>query len=140
MSCAAKKDLRCNFHVIDLMKEKNIYLPASNANDIDIYLKSSSEWERIPKIDNDKLNHKSAYAAAKSGRIVLAVYNTGTQKNGHIVMVAGDKTMAWSGGYNAYVPYASGSVQGRKPEVLPLSYQFSADKEPKINYFIYNQK
>ncbi|MDR2427053.1 MAG: hypothetical protein LBD46_07765 [Endomicrobium sp.] len=121
------------------MKEKKIYLPRSSANDIDIYLKSSRHWEKIPTTPAGKLNHKVAYNAAKSGKYVLAAYNGGA-KSGHIAIVNGKKEMSYSKNYNAYVPYALGSVRGRKPKLIPLSYQFSADKEPKINYYIYNKQ
>ncbi|MCL2145531.1 MAG: hypothetical protein FWH43_08595 [Endomicrobia bacterium] len=134
---AANKNLKCNLYVIDAVKKKNIYLPSSNANDIDVYLKSSPQWVKIPKLGNGKLNHKAAYDAAKSGKTVIASYNTGNEKNGHVALVDASKPMTFSKNYGAYVPYASGSVQGRKPELLPMSYQFSADKEPKMSYFMY---
>jgi hypothetical protein len=136
-SCFGKNDNLCNLYVIDIMKEKNIYLPSSGANDIDIYLERSADWEKIPRIDG-KLNHKAAYSAAKSGKYVLATYNGG-KRSGHIAIVNGKKGMTQSKNYNAYVPYASGSVHGRKPELIPLSYQFSADKEPKMTYYIYKK-
>ena len=137
IACSAKSSgLRCNLYVIDVMKEKQIYLPSSSANDIDIYLKSSAKWEKIPRTASGKLNHKGAYDAAKSGKYVLATYNGGA-KNGHVAIVNGKKGLAQSKSYNAYVPYAIGSVRGREPELVPISYQFNADKEPKMSYFIY---
>lgn len=133
---AKNSGLRCNLYVIEVMKENKIYLPSSNANDIDTYLKSSDKWEIIQRMPNGKLNHKAAYNAAKSGKYVLATYNGG-KKNGHVAIVNGKKSMEYSKGYNAAVPYASGSVRGRKPELIPISYQFSSDKEPKMSYFMY---
>ena len=138
--CAAKqKNLRCNLYVIDVLKTKNIYLPSSSANDIDGYLKKSPLWKKIPKKSDGKLDHLSAYNAAKSAKYVLATYNGGN-KNGHVAIVNGKKGMSFSKSYNAYVPYAVGSVRGREPELLPLSYQFSADKEYGMNYFIYQKQ
>lgn len=141
-ACSAKNagisSLRCNLYVRDIMREKNIYLPSSSANDIYIYLHSCSLWRKIPRAANGKLNHKAAYAAAKSGKYVLAAYNGG-RKNGHVAIVDGRKGFFYSKGYNDYVPYACGSVKGRTPELVPLSYQFSADKEPAMNYFIYEK-
>jgi hypothetical protein len=136
-SCFGKNDNLCNLYVIDVMKGKKIYLPSSSANDIDVYLKSSPDWKTIPRIAG-KLDHKAAHNAAKSGKYVLATYNGG-KRSGHIAIVNGKKSMAQSKNYNAYVPYASGSVRGRKPELLPLSYQFSADKEPQMSYYIYKK-
>jgi len=45
----------------------------------------------------------------------------------------------WSAGFNAFVPYVKGTVNGKKPEISPLAAQFSPSKEKKINYYIYNK-
>lgn len=139
-ACGGSKMLRCNLHVIEVMSQRNIYIPQTNANGIDNYLKKSSDWTTIPKLKNKKLDHGAAYKAARSGKTVLAAYNTGSGKSGHIVVIYGKKKMQWSQTFKAQVPYASGSVQGRNPSITLLSQQFSADKEPKMNYYIYNKK
>jgi hypothetical protein len=133
---AANKNLKCNLYVIDAMKKKKVYLPHQSANNLAAYLESSPQWKKIPRTSKGKLNHKAAYNAAKSGKNVLASYS-GKTKNGHIVVISAKKEPVYSKKYNAYVPYAHGSVNGNKPKLLPLSYQFSADKEPKIDYFVY---
>lgn len=137
-SCAARS-LKCNIHVLDLLKQENIYIPHSDANGIDRYLKSSKDWHTLERLPNGKLDHQSAYTAAKSGKIVVATYNGG-KNSGHIVLVVGDRKMVYSGSFKAYVPYASGSVQGKDAEITPISYQFSADKEPKMTYFVYKNQ
>ncbi|ACC97850.1 hypothetical protein Emin_0289 [Elusimicrobium minutum Pei191] len=131
------RQLKCNIHVIDLTKQRGIYLPNTTANGIDNYLKTSPKWQKIPRKSNGKLNHDSAYEAARKGKTVLATYNTGNSRNGHIVMVYGKKKPAWSNTFKAVVPYSSGSVQGKKPKITLLSYQFRAEHEPKMNYYIY---
>ncbi|WP_424245252.1 hypothetical protein Dip510_000284 [Elusimicrobium posterum] len=88
--CSAARKPHCNLHVIDLMNKKNIYLPDTNANGLDNYLKRSSEWTRIPRKSNGKLDHNAAYKAARKGT-VLATYNTGNNNSGHVVMVYGKK-------------------------------------------------
>lgn len=140
-SCAsAPKKLRCNFYVTEEMTKKNIYLPDTTANSIDNYMRVSEEWKKIPKTKNGNLDHSAAYKAAKAGKIVIASYNTGTSSNGHVVIVSGKKKMEWSSKYNANVPYAKGSINGSKPKLTLLSYQFSADKQPRMNYYIYQKK
>jgi hypothetical protein len=75
---------------------------------------------------------------AKKKKIVLRVYNSGTRnKNGHIVEVSRKKAMAWSKSFNCYVPYVWGSFDGKKPNILLLSRHFKANKEPKMNYYVY---
>ncbi|MGB2578700.1 hypothetical protein AAIR98_000619 [Elusimicrobium simillimum] len=134
------KSLHCNLHVIDLMKQRGIYLPNTTANGIDKYLQTSPKWYRITRLQNGKLNHASAYEEARKGKTVLATYNTGTAANGHIVMIYGKKKMQWSSTFKASVPYASGSVKGRKASITLLSQQFSAAKEPKMSYYVYKDK
>jgi len=136
--CAATSQPKCNIHVINLMQKKNIYLPDTSANGLDNYLRNSKDWTRLPRKDG-RLDHKTAYAAAKSGKTVLAAYNSGAQKSGHIVEIYGSRPMRWSKSFNAYVPYSSGSVNGKKARVTPLSDQFGADKEPKMNYYVYKK-
>jgi len=137
-ACAPKPALKCNLHVIEEMSARRIYLPDKNANELDAYLKKSKDWQLIPKTNN-KLNHEAAYKAAKSGRAVLASYPAG-KRSGHIVVIHGKKKPAWSNSWRAAVPYTSGSRNGEKVKIKPLSYQFSKDKEPAINYFIYVRK
>ncbi|WP_428897040.1 hypothetical protein Dip518_000825 [Parelusimicrobium proximum] len=141
-ACATggKRKLQCNLHVINLMNQRKIYLPDRDANGLDRYLRTSPEWKKIAKLPNGRLDHKTAHKYAGSGKVVLATYNTGTKASGHIVMVYGKKGMTWSRGFNSNVPYASGSIQGRKPSITPLSEQFSASKEPKMNYYLYVKK
>ncbi|MCL2335255.1 MAG: hypothetical protein FWC57_04250 [Endomicrobia bacterium] len=139
-SCAAGNgSLRCNLYVIDEMNKKEIWLPRKDANEIDSYMKKSSKWKLIPRTANGRLDHAKAYEYAKAGKTVIASYNTGTSANGHVAIVNGKKPMAWSKGYKAYVPYATGSVRGRDPETTTLAYQFSADKEPRMSYFVYDR-
>lgn len=139
-SCAKTGRLRCNLYVTQQMEKKNIYLPDTTANAIDNYMSASQEWTKIPRTAKGGLDHSAAHKAAKSGNTVLASYNAGAGENGHIVIINGKKKMEWSAKYNANVPYASGSVNGKKPEIMLLSYQFSADKQPKMNYYIYVKK
>ena len=129
----------CNLYVISLMKQKHIYLPQANANGLDNYLKNSKDWIKVPRI-NGKLDHQSAYLAAKTGRATIATYNTGSGRSGHIAEVYGKKRMQWSMGFNALVPYVDGTVNGRRPEISLLSQQFQPSKEKKINYYIYDKK
>jgi len=135
-SCA--KNLRCNLYVIDEMDKKNIYVPHKDANYIDSYLKKSKKWKMLARTAKGRLNHAKAYGFAKAGKTVIVSYNAGPGCNGHVAIVDGTKQMIWSPKFGASVPYASGSVRGRDPESLPLSRQFSADKEPAMNYFVYD--
>ena len=134
-ACATgNKTLKCNLHVIKEMSTRRIYLPDANANELDAYLKSSKDWRLIPK-KNNKLDHGSAYKSAKAGGSVLASYPG--KRNGHIVVVYGRKKPEWSNSWKADLPYVSGSRMGEKVKIKLLSYQFSKDKEPRINYFVY---
>ncbi|GHT40388.1 hypothetical protein FACS189437_05910 [Bacteroidia bacterium] len=128
----------CNQYVIALMKQKNIYLPQTSANGLDNYLKNSKEWARVPRV-NGRLDHAAAHKAAKKGRTVLAAYNTGTGRSGHIAEVYGKKAMRKSTSFNAFVPYVNGTVNGSKPAVMLMSQQFHASKERQINYYIYKK-
>jgi len=121
------------------MKQKNIYLPQTNADGLDNYLKTSKDWIKVPRA-NGKLDHQSAYLAAKTGRTTLATYNTHSGRSGHIAEVYGKKKMQWSMGFNALVPYVNSTVNGRKPEISLLSQQFKPSKEKYMNYYIYNKK
>lgn len=131
------RTLKCNIYITEQMTKRNIYLPDTNASDIERYLSSSQDWYLIPRMPNGKLDHQSAYTASKSGKTVIAAYNPGSGKSGHLALINSKKPLFWSSNYNAYVPYASGSVRGRKAEITPLSYQFSPDKEPEIKYYVY---
>ena len=131
--------MHCNLYVIDQMSKKNIYLPDTNANGIDSYLKSSKQWQQIARKSNGRLDHETSYKAAKKGKTVLVTYNTGNNSNGHIAVVYGKKKMAHSKNYNAYVPYVNGAVKGKKAGISLLSYQFARDKESKMNYFLYRE-
>ncbi len=133
--CAKHPD--CNVQVIKQMSKKNIYLPDASANEISYYLKNSDRWKLIPRDKSGKPDHFNAHKAARAGHTVLAVYNTGNEESGHVAILNGKKDMFWSSKYNAYVPYAYGSVKGSKPKTIPLSYQFSYDKEPMVDYYIY---
>jgi len=136
--CATgNKTNKCNLHAINEMSARRIYLPDATANELDAYLKSSKDWKLIPK-KNNKLDHGSAYKSAKAGGSVLASYPG--KSNGHIVVVYGKKKPQWSDSWKADLPYVSGSRQGEEVKIKLLSYQFSKDKEPHINYFIYIKK
>lgn len=135
----ASRPLKCNIHVIELMDKRGIHLPNTNANNLDNYLRKSPDWQRIPKLKNGKLNHQAAYKAARSRKAVLLAYHSGSGKSGHIVMVYKKKKPIWSNNFKAKVPYVSGSVQGRKAKITPLSNQFSPDKEPRMNYYMYKK-
>ena len=137
-ACAATRAPDCNLYVISLMKEKNIYLPQKNANGLNQYLQNSPQWTTLPRADG-KLDHAAAYEAAKKGRAVLAAYDTGSGRSGHIAAVYGKKKPAWSAGFAALVPYVKGKVNGRSPQISLLSAQFSPSKEKKISYYIYNK-
>ncbi|MDR1942459.1 MAG: hypothetical protein LBQ47_09050 [Endomicrobium sp.] len=135
-SCAVGK-LQCSDYVINSLYERKIYLPKTSANGLDFHMRASQQWRLIKRTPKGKLDHQSAFTAAKSGLTVICAYNTGSSKSGHVAVVDGKKQMFWSDKYKASVPYVSGSVEGRKPVTEPLSYQFSADKEPKMSYYVY---
>ena len=128
----------CNIYVIALMKEKHIYLPQANADGLDNYLKASPDWIKVPR-KNGKLDHVTAYNAAKNGRATLVTYNTQSARSGHIAEVYGKNKMAWSESFNALVPYTKGKVNGGSPGVFLLSRQFRPGHEKQMNYYIYKK-
>jgi hypothetical protein len=135
-SCTAGR-LQCSDYVIKTLSERKIRLPQTSANGLDVHMRNSPQWRPIKRTPKGKLDHQAAFTAAKSGLTVICAYNTGNSKSGHVAVVNGKKQMFWSDKYNDYVPYVSGSAEGRKPAVEPLSFQFSSDKEPKMNYYVY---
>ena len=136
-ACATNRPLKCNLCVIDAMSARGIRLPDANANELDSYLKKSPSWHMLPR-QNNKPDHAAAYSAAEQGRTVLAA--APGRPNGHIVVVDGKRQPAWSGSWNAYLPYTYGSRRGEAPKTKLLSYQFSPGKAPYLNYFEYIKK
>jgi len=141
-SCAARRaaPLQCNVYVINQMSKKNINLPNADANGLDRYMSSSSNWKKISRLSKNKLNHKEAHKLAKSGKIVIAAYNTRSKRSGHIAIVSGKKSLYWSNSFKTYVPHVDGSVNGKPAKITPLSQQFSPSKESNMNYFVYLKK
>jgi len=134
---SASRPLRCNLDAVAELKDRNITLPCLSANEIDDYLRNSPDWKLIARI-NGKLDHGAAYIAARSRKAIVVTYNSrNAKRSGHIAVVSGHKPMAYSPSFGTDVPYAWGSVNGADPELTLLSYQFSADKEPYMNYYVY---
>lgn len=137
--CACASTPKCNIYVIDELSKKDIYIPEGNANQIYNYLSKSPDWQTAERTASGRLNHPAAYAAAKDKKTVVAAYHSGSKASGHVVTVYGKKKMAYSPAFGAEVPYVKGSRNGSKPTINLLSYQFSAKKEPRMNYFIYKK-
>ena len=132
----AQRQRHCNLYVIYSMAHRGIHLPRTNANGLDNYLRNSPNWEIIPR-QNGRLNHQAAFNEARRGRTVLVTYNSRSAQSGHIAVICARQPKTWSPSYNANVPYASGSVRGRRPATIPLSHQFAASREPNMAYFVY---
>jgi hypothetical protein len=132
----ASRATNCNVYVIEEMQRIGIPFAEARANTLDRYLDKSYNWQKV-KRKKGKLDHESAHEAAKNGGVVLVTYNTKNRQSGHIAILDGSKQLYWSSSYNAHIPYVSGSVKGKRPKIMPLSKQFAASKEPKMNYYIY---
>ncbi|MDR0822317.1 MAG: hypothetical protein LBN20_00855 [Endomicrobium sp.] len=140
-ACAARRSpLQCNTYVINQMSKQRVYLPQANANGLDNYMSKSSNWKKIPRLSNKKLNHKEAHKLVRAGKIVIVTYNTHSKRSGHIALLAGKRFMYWSQGFKADVPYVDGSLNGKPASITPLSHQFSPNKEPNMNYFVYAKR
>jgi hypothetical protein len=126
----------CNIYVIQEMSKLGIPMANTTANGLDRYLKKSDNWVQL-KRKKGKLDHKTAYRAARENHPVLVAYNSGNSRSGHIAVVHKDRRLYWSQDYNAYVPYVRGSLRGSRPAIMPLSHQFARAKETRMNYFIY---
>jgi len=128
----------CNLFVIHEMQKRGIHLPSSSANAIDVHLKNSRDWRQIPRLRSGRLDHAAAHNAARRN-VVLVSYNSGSSRSGHVAIVEGRMPMGWSNSFNANVPHASGPVRGSRPKTVLLSFQFAANKEPRMNYFVYTR-
>jgi hypothetical protein len=131
-------DLKCNIYVVDYMTKRGIKLPLRLANELDKYLSSSLQWKQIPK-KQGKLDHLKAYEDVRKGRKVIVTYNSHSASSGHIAIVRGERSMVWSAGFGSKVPYVWGSVDGKKPRLVPLSKHFNSNKESDMNYYVYTR-
>ena len=138
----------CNFYARNRLLNEGIYMPPEqNANQIKDYVDNNPQvWEKIPRKKDDEnrptkhLNHQAAYKAAANGDTVIVVYkNPDLADHGHIALVDGQKEMRLSEKWhNIKLPTIDGyNSSHKKIETESLSWQFTQDREPDMDYYRY---
>ena len=138
----------CNMYTRDQLLKQGIYMPpGQNANQIKDHMDNNPEnWEKIPRQTDEKgnptghLDHQAAHDAAKNGDTVVVVYknpNPSPEEHGHIAQVEGTAEMQPSGKWgNIQVPSINGyNSSDDKIKTESLSWQFTPDKEPNMDYY-----
>lgn len=148
--CAQTKLPYCNIYVRDRLCRQKIYIPPGlTANEINIFLNRHPEtWRKIPKrvVPSSgfcaKLDHRAAHGEAASGRTVLVVYqNPAEGQAGHIALLNASAGLCVSG--PKYWGCSVVAVDGYNPKTRrvetgeSLSKQFSPQKEPFMDYFVF---
>lgn len=140
----AKKS-HCNTAVGSLLKEKGIDWPADKEmNDIINYMDKSSEWEKIPRQENGRLDHKTANDLAAAGETVVV-----TQKNptghGHSALLTGNNKMETSKnwldekGERTPIPEVKGSVGAAPIKTQHLGWHLTQQVEDQMDYYRYKK-
>ncbi len=144
-----KTDPYCNIYARDRMLKKGIYMPpGQSANQMIEHMESHPEsFEKLPK-KNDAdgnptlLDHQQAQDLSKKGHTVVATYhNPSDEDHGHIAIVNGKAGMKKSGSehWGTNVPSVDGYNTTEKHiiEGQSLSWQFSKDREPRMDYYVF---
>ncbi len=133
----------CNTATGSILKEKGIDVPANESmNDIINFMENSSEWQKIPRTKDNRLDHQTANRLAQQGQTVVFGYNN-PDGHGHGGVLTGNPQMFESKnfkdkeGNKIPVPEVKGSIGQNDIATQHLGYHLSSDKEANTNYYVY---
>lgn len=132
----------CNTALGTLLKEQGIDLPANESmNGIINFMNNSSEWQKLPRTEDGRMDHQTANDLAKEGYTVVFGYNN-PEGHGHGGVLTGNPQMFESKNFTDEngkipIPEVKGSIGSAEISTGHLGWHLTPQKEADTDYYVY---